>query len=270
MGAWRNRALRLSGRPASRWHAKRSTTIADLPSPTEDWRDIWTRLPDLCPIGFADRKVNSDIVLVRPARWLPAQFDTHRQLLVRSLVDAGGRQIPIIIPQSAHTQAAISQVESLPDAADRSLLARLQVTSDGVCLHPVSVVDSKGIRSLSLSDKPAPPVLSAPAQDDEGQEDDADDEAMPLGSSPVLDRCLDACLALGNAGMRSFRQWPLVTEAASEARGLGLESLSAALDRLVEAQGRGRAEVLLLTTWILTCQRQAMQVAACQHEVAHG
>ncbi|MCK6486983.1 MAG: SWIM zinc finger domain-containing protein [Planctomycetes bacterium] len=270
MGAWRNRAQRLSGRPASRWHAQHATTIADLPTPTADWRDLWTRLPDLCPIGFADRKVNSDIVLVRPAKWLPAQFDTHRQLLVRGLVDVGGRQIPIIIPQSAHTQAAISQVESLPDAADRSLLARLQITADGISLHPISLVDPAGIRSLTQADKPTPPSLSVPAQEDDGLEEDTDDETMPLGSSPVLDRCLDACLALGNAGMRSFRQWPLVTAAASEARGLGLGSLSAALARLVEAQGRGRAEVLLLSTWILTCQRQAMQVAACQHEVEHG
>lgn len=264
MGAWRNRALRLSGRPASRWQAKRATAMADLPTPIEDWRDLWNRLPNLCPIGFADRKANCDIVLVRPTTWLPPQFDPQRQLLIRGLVDAGGRQIPIIIPQSAHTQAALSHVESLPDAADRSILARLQISADGISLHPISLMDRAEIRSLTQPDHSIAAILSAPAQDDDDQEENADDQTEPLGSSPVLDRCLDACLALGNAGLRSFRQWPLMTAAASEARGLGLGSLSAALDRLVEAQGRGRAEVLLLSTWILTCQRQAMQVAACQ------
>ncbi|MEK7412078.1 MAG: hypothetical protein AAB263_02040 [Planctomycetota bacterium] len=265
MGAWRNRALRLSGRPSSRWHGKRASAAVDLPSPTEDWRDLWSRLPELYPIGFAERHVYSDIVLMRPAKWLPATFDTHRQQLIRNLVDSGGRQISIMIPQASHTQTVINQMESLSDGADRSLLARLLITADGICLHPISLVEPTGIRSLALADKPSSPTPTAQTQDDDSQDDGTDDELLfQFGSSPILDRCLDACLALSNAGLRSFREWPLVEAAATEARGVGLGCLGTALDRLLKVQGRDRSEALLLSTWIMTCERQAMQVASAK------
>jgi hypothetical protein len=273
LNAWRNRGLRLSGRQASSWHAQRAATMADLPAPLTDWREVAARLPELYPLGFAEAKANTDIVLLRPAAWLPAHFDTQRQQLIRPLADAQGRQLPLIVAQSAQTQAMIARIEALPDAADRCLLARLQLDADGLRLHPLSLIDTTGINSLQQGDGPRAlaQVPAAPPEAEDEPEDDSDEDldTVPTGASPTLARCLDACLALANAGLRSFRGWPDLATAANEARSLGLTTLANALDRLASLQGRERAAGLLLATWILTCQRQALAVAASQH-VATG
>ena len=69
---------------------------------------------------------------------------------------------------------------TLPDATHRCMLARLHAFHDGLSLAPIILMDPSGSTILTLIDRQTLPPVSLYSREDDGQDEDAGDDNIPV------------------------------------------------------------------------------------------
>jgi hypothetical protein len=261
--AWRSRAMRLSGRPSTKYNTLQPTTASDLPAPIVRWSDLAACARNAFSIGLSQGTELAGLVLLSPERWLTASFDALHQVLVRPIVAVDGARLRLVVPHEPETAALSHAIEHLKPRKRAMVLAKLVMDHQGLAAAPISVIDDQGVGCIGV--QPAAnrgSLASAPLEE-------ADDEAaspsqMPTtfaGSSPlvaVLDQAGDVLTAAAAIGSTAYRRWDRFSSTASSVESHGYQTLGAALSKAQSIAAPDRkAAALLAASWIHACTRQA-------------
>ena len=170
LSAWRNRAGRLSGRPATRSLMMSETTRNAMPPAITDWAELSARAGRLFAGGLQDRTEHDEILLLQPERWGPASFDAIRQELVQPIFDGAGHPLVLVLPHAPQTENAIRILERHDPKTTWGLLGLLRLRHEALAVEPVAIHGDQLI-NLTLDGLPSNKVAApAPAMD----EDEAD------------------------------------------------------------------------------------------------
>lgn len=245
-GAWRNRLGRLSGRPSTRAIVLGRTDPDQVPGVVARWPDLVDRAARAFGGGARDRDGRDALVLIAPAAWGPARFDPARQEMTRPVLDADGRSIPLVLPQSPETAGAVDALAAHDPAGTRSLLGSLRLEAGRLAVEPIAFHTDRGVSNPTLDGTPprsAPrpsPAAEDPQADPEGPEDP--DEIAPSPSR--LGRLLGALAAqfeaIGEGGLASYRGSEALRDLGARAGHLGLSAAAEATDRVVDHLNRIR------------------------------
>ncbi|MGH7194192.1 MAG: hypothetical protein ACREJM_11790, partial [Candidatus Saccharimonadales bacterium] len=110
-GAARNADGRVSGRAGTRAMLVGDTDPRSAPGAVGDWSSLVERARRLFGGGLGERGEHDDLVVLRPAVWLPARYDEVRQELVRPVLDNAQRLLPLVVPFAPETASAVEVLE---------------------------------------------------------------------------------------------------------------------------------------------------------------
>jgi hypothetical protein len=275
MGTWRNRAGRLSGRPATRCLVMAESDPAQVPGVTTSWPELAARAGRLFAGGLKERSEQDQIVLLRPQHWGPPQFDAIRQELIQPVFDSAGHPLLLVVPHTPQTENAISILERHDPVATWGLLGLVRLHREQLAVEPVTLYQHKLI-NLTLDGMPAsasPGSTSGTAEEQEGEEPEQEEETATSASGlgMLLTQAAEQLEAIGEGGVRSARNIDRLRALAGQADALGLSSLARPIGRLsdqldqvrksIEADPAGAAGSVLRTYYVV-------KFAAAQEVVA--
>jgi len=243
-GAWRSAAGRLSGRPSTTAFAAGATPAGTLPA-IGNWWELRERALALFGGGIGEFDEQLETVVLRPARWGAAQFDEVHQRLSRPLMDDSGHSLPLLLPYTEETAAAVRALEAYTPAGGALVLGLLRLVDAALCVEPVSVIDGGRVWCLTLAEDPDRAGAPAPADDAVG--DWADDEPEPGGAAtPAAGGILNAAMAdmeqTAETGLAAARDGARYEENAARCEALFLRTPAANLRRVCLAIARAHRE----------------------------
>lgn len=266
-GAYRNAHGRLSGRPSTRalvlGPTLRPDSDAKLPPAVTAWADLSPRARQVFGGGLADREENQDLVLLQPAQWGPAHYDTLRQELVRPVADSAGRVLELWLPYTAESEPAIDLLEKHDPQTTQGVVGALRLRAGRVCVEPISLLVGEELIPLNLPEPPKggkQPAAAAPALAEATQEElpplEEDDElpALEAGPATALARVLITAQAeleaAAESGLAARRDLDLLAALAKRLDALGLAACARPLAHFhsLLASGAGRNEATARTT----------------------
>jgi hypothetical protein len=219
--------------------------------------------------ALSDREETAGFVLIEPATWSPAAFDTLAQELVRTVFDLDGRPLALVLPQTPDTVDALAALESTSPKPGAQVFGSLRIRAGALALEPITVLDETTVTSLGLSHVPVPATATAssPAAVDDDADpalDDADEIATPPGKSGVQ-RVLSALWleleATASVGVRAYRGWDRLAELSAKAKSLGLLRCSESLDSVARATAPSRRAARILdAAWVVRLTSGACSV----------
>ena len=151
-GAWRNPGGRLSGRPSTRAAVLGDSDPRQVPGAIVDWSQLAERARRLFRGGLGERNEQDELVAVRPALWLPAQYDEVRQELVRIVLDEKQRPLPLVVRFTPETASAVRILEQHDATYTHGLLGRLRLAGGRLWVEPISLFTDGGMIHLTLDD----------------------------------------------------------------------------------------------------------------------
>ncbi|WP_165224173.1 SWIM zinc finger family protein [Aquisphaera insulae] len=251
-GAYRNRQGRLSGRPSTQAMALGPSIPDEVPA----WIARWSELPDRAATlfggGLADRSEQDSIVLIAPAAWEPASFDDLRQQMVRNVLDAEGRRLPLVVRHEAGAGQAATMLEAHDPSGTTSILGLLILEADRLCVLPVTLHTARGpvhltldsARKVSPARRPAVAVSAGPEQieTDPDPEDDPEVEESATSLGRFLEQVSGDLLAIAEGGPAAFGKVGEVRRASRQLEAVGLGVLAIVMEKVadgLEAQRRG-------------------------------
>ena len=250
-GAYRNRFGRISGRPSTRAFPLDPSDAQTIPARIDRWATLADRARLLFGGGFRDRAEQDEIVLLGPSSWGPAEFEPIRQELVRALLDADGRPLPMVLRHTPETLEAIDVLEAHDpvSSSTHSVLGILHLDSGRLTVEPIALHGARGIFNLTL-DAPRRPTKprrakARPSPESDGSEpDETADEVPAAPSSTRLGGLLDAMAShlerIGEGGFASYRPIGELRGLAARADALGMASCGRSIGRVVEHLERRR------------------------------
>ncbi|QEH32654.1 hypothetical protein OJF2_11330 [Aquisphaera giovannonii] len=245
-GAYRNRQGRLSGRPSTQAMTLGPSVPDEVPARIASWADLASRASSLFGGGFKDRTEQDAIVLIAPALWGPAAFDEVRQELVRDVLDAEGRRLPLVLRHEEIAGKAVATLERHDPSGTTSVLGILVLEAGRLCVLPITLHTAKGPIHLSLDGevRAGGPSPTRRADDRDAEEDIEGDDAEAGGEEPaeptatnlgrLLGRVADDLLGLAEGGPAAFGRVVPLRAAAAGLEALGLGTLGEAVGRVVE------------------------------------
>jgi hypothetical protein len=247
-GAWRNAGGRLSGRASVRATILGDSNPRQLPAISE-WSQLGARARRLFGGGLGERSEQNELVLLRPAAWLPGQYDQVRQELVRFVVDEKQRLLPLVVSFGPETASAVLTLEQHDATGTYGLLGRLRLSSGKLWVEPISLFAESGILHLTLKDassasRAGDPAVTAPSSSSTDADElsplaeAADDDLSVAGTSTPLGIFLSSIEAelerVAESGTSGRRDLSPLEQAAAKLRALGLEIAGAAVGELLE------------------------------------
>jgi hypothetical protein len=280
-GAYRNRFGRLSGRPSTQAFPLGPSDPRAIPGRIVRWANLADRARLLFGGGFRDRTEQDELVLLAPETWGPAEFDPVRQELVRDVLDADGRPIPLVLRHTPETQEAVNALESHDSSSTHSVLGILRLDAGRLSVEPIALHGAKGIFNLTLDAAPRSPTsrraanrTTTPEADEEGADGTAEDD-VPTPSTTRLGMLLDALAShletIGEGGLAAFRSIGPLRGLASRAESLGLSSCGRSVVHVIEhleRQRRGEPIDLDIAARDLLRAYHIIRLAAAQESVA--
>ena len=201
-GAWRSPAGRLSGRASTTAALVGRTDTGRLPA-IEDWQDLRGHVVALFGSGLGEFDEQREIVVLRPAGWLPPEYDESRQRLTRSVMDAKGRALPLMLAYSEDTRGAIGVVERYEPAPGAMVLGLLRIVDGVLAVEPVSLIESGRVLGVTLADRSkgaAPPGVPAETEDWSADEPEIRG-ALPSAAAQSIGQALSAMEQLAEVGI---------------------------------------------------------------------
>jgi hypothetical protein len=284
-GAWRNQGGRLSGRPSTRAAVLGDSDPRQVSGAIADWSQLAERARRLFGGGLGERNEQDELVALRPALWLPAQYNEVRQELVRIVLDEKQRPLPLVVRFTPETASAVRMLEQHDATNTHGLLGRLRLAGGRLWVEPISLFADGGMIHLTLDDAAAgteAPAIAGAVHEGGGEEETLEEEegdeisaefswsepfvgATPLGALLMgIESELEAIAESGTAVRRDLQS---LEQAVARLKALGLSICAAAIGQLVEklraapqAMGevrRAEAAAALLRTAYLV--RLAMQ-----------
>jgi hypothetical protein len=279
-GAYRNRFGRLSGRPSTRAFPLSPADPKAIPVRL----DRWTELADLARLlfggGFRDRNEQDELVLLAPAEWGPPEFDPIRQELVRVVLDADGRPLPLVLRHTPETQEAVDVMEAHDPSDTHSILGILRLEADHLSVEPIALHGTKGVFNLTLDTprrtSPRRPTDGQAASDDDDEGSElTEEDGPPAPSSTRIGMLLDALAShletIGEGGLAAFRPIGELRGLATRAEALGLSSCARPVGRILEhleSQRRGEPDDADIAARDLLRAYHIIRLAAAQEAVA--
>lgn len=292
-GAYRNPAGRLSGRASTQaLVVGESITAAApleklrerLPCVITQWSDLAPRVRRVFGGGLAGPAANQELVLLLPKQWGPSSYDSLMQELVRPVVDEAGRVLPLWLPFTAESEAAIELLERHNPGEHCAVLGSLRLLTGSVAVQPISLLLPDKIINLNLAQPKKPPaskpaIHKLPAEADEEQLAVAEDsEVIPVAStaSPLARLLVTGQAeleAIAENGIVARRDQEMLRGLGKRMEALGLMTCARPLQRLLErlvssarltepAEQQQAAAALLQAYYILRLAGEQETVAA--------
>ena len=243
-GAWRSAAGRLSGRASTTAFTAGPTPPEMLPA-IGNWWDLRDRALALFRGGIGEFDEQLETVVLRPARWGPAQYDEVHQRLWRPLVDGSGHVLPLLVPYSEETGAAVRALEAYAPADGALVVGLLRLVDGILCAEPVSVIDGARVWCVTLAEDRD--RGDAPAATEDAGEDWTGDEPEPSGAAT------SAAGAILNAALADMEQ--------TAETGLGT-----AHDEARYEENAARCEALFLRTPAASLRKLGLAIARAHRE----
>jgi hypothetical protein len=279
MGAWRNRAGRLSGRPATRCLTLGATDASQTPTRITAWPDLRERAARLFGGGLRERSEQDEIVLVQPARWGPTHFDPIHQEFQQPIFDAAGNAIAIVVPHTPQTESAIPILECHDSAKTWGMLGLLRLHHGRPALEPITLLRDTLVH-VTLDGMPSaktPPAAPPAIEHQQDQEEEIDLAEEPaITNSPVgllLGRAAAQLESISEGGLRAVRDAEALRKLASELTALGMTTVVGPIARLAEQLDRLRKSMDLDASTVAGMLLQAdyvVRFAAMQEAVAEA
>jgi len=237
LATWRNRAGRLSGRPATRCLIVRKTSPSELPSGIASWAELAERAGRLFAGGLQGREEQDEIVFLRPRRWGSVKFDAVRQELVQPVFDIAGHPLLLVMPHTPQTENAIRILERLEPDTTRGLVGLLHLEHEQLVVEPVTI-HGETLINLTLDGLPDTKV-TAHAQathDEEVEEAEPEPEMLASTSSLgiLLTQTAEQLEAIAESGVRSARDIDRLRTLSNQCGSLGLASVARPIARLAD------------------------------------
>lgn len=240
MGAWRNRAGRLSGRPATRCLTLSATDASQVPTPITLWSDLRERAARMFGGGLRERSEQDEIVLVQPKLFGPAQFDSIRQEFKQAVVDAAGNALTLVVPHTPQTENAISVLERHDVANTWGVLGLLRLHGGQVALEPITLLRDTLVHVTldgMTAKAPSGPRLAV-AQEADDLDDAPDGDEVPAAtSSPLghlLARTAEQLESLSEGGLRAVLDAEPLRQRAGAFAALGMTVVSSPITHLAD------------------------------------
>jgi hypothetical protein len=277
LNTWRNRDGRLAKRDAMRALVTGAATPLQVPGAVSRWTDLVERTVRVFGGGMQDRGELDNLVLLTPHSWGPAQFDSIRQELRRPVFDAEGRALPLVVPHTPETAAAVDALERHDPSATRGLLGMLRLHAGQLAVEPIALYEEKKVFNITLDGAAGSTSVSQPAPAAEEEEDEpveSEEEVVHTATALglLLSSMSERLEALGEAGLLSAPETESLRRFATQADGLGLAVCARPLGRLAEQLERARgsvqpeagpaAETLLAAYYIVRFAAAQLAVAA--------
>jgi len=248
LNTWRNRAGRLSARDATRALVTGPAAPLEVPSAISRWADLVERAVRLFGGGMQGRGELDDLVLLTPNAWGPAQFDSIRQELLRPVIDADGRTLPLVMPHTPETAGAVDALERHNPAVTRGLLGMLRLHAGQLAVEPIALYEEKKVFNITLDGTAGSKVAVSPApaatdEEDEPAETEEEEVHTATALGLLLARMSERLEALGEAGLLAAPETESLRRFATQADGLGLAVCARPLGRLAEQLERARKSV---------------------------
>jgi hypothetical protein len=283
LNSWRNRAGRLSARPATRALVIGPAQPLQVPGTVGRWADLASRAVRLFGGGLQGRGEMDDLVVLTPHAWGPAQYDPVRQELARPVLDDQGRAVPLVLPHTPHTAGAVESLERHDPSATRGLLGMLRLHAGRLAVEPIALYEEKKVFNITLDGSAGSvtaPVTPAAGVGEEEEPSEVEEEEVHTGTALglLLTRASERLEALGEAGLRSAPETEVLRRLASQTDSLGLAACARPLSRLAEQLDRVRnslqpdaaaaAETLLRAYYVVRFAATQEAVAAATSALA--
>jgi SWIM zinc finger len=240
LGAWRNRAGRLSGRPGSRCLVLGETDLTQVPAALDSWSELAERASRLFAGGLKERSEQDEIVLLKPRQWGPAGFDAVRQELVQPVFDSAGKALLLVMPHTPQTANAIPILERDDATSTWGLLGLLRLQREQLAVEPITLYRDKFI-NLTLDGMPTTTPTSGAKSDEpiaEEEIEESEPEPEPSASASSLGllftQIAEQLEAMGEGGLRSTRAVDRLPALSSQCDALGLASIARQIARLAD------------------------------------
>jgi hypothetical protein len=245
LNSWRNRVGRLSARPATRALVTGPAGPRQVPGFVTRWRELGERAMRLFGGGLQGRAEMDDLVVLAPSAWGPPQFDSIRQELVRPVLDADSRPLPLVLPHTPQTAVAVEALERHEPSATRGLLGMLRLHGGRLAVEPIALYEEKKVHNLTLDGFAGAHVASSPAtpaseDDEEPSESDEEEAHTSTGLGLLLTRIAERLEAAAEAGLLSAPATGTLRDLAAGADSLGLAACARPLGRLADELDRLR------------------------------
>jgi hypothetical protein len=236
MGAWRNRAGRLSGRPSTRCLVLEEADPAQVPGILTSWAELAQRAVRLFAGGLKEKSEQDEVVLLQPQGWGPGQFESIRQEFVQPIIDDSGRPLMLVMPHTPQTENAIPILESHDPSATRALLGILRLERETLAVEPVALYQGTKAINLTLDGLPATkPQRNVVGTVEEEAEESEQPEALAASSSALgllVTRLGEQLESVAEGGLRSARNADTLRSLAAQADAVGLTTCARAVTLL--------------------------------------
>jgi hypothetical protein len=282
--AYRNLIGRLSGRSATQAIVTSPTPLKSLAEKLpvlKNWNELSPRVHKLYGGGLTGAAANQEFVILQPASWGPANFDSLRQESVRPVFDERGHPLALWLPFTPELQSAVELFEKFTETEGCSVFGAIRMVAGRIVVQPISLLTPDKIIHLNLaqtSQAPAAKSKPDPATADESVLEAEDEETVidRQGAGSALSRLLISAQAeleaLVENGLVARRGHEILDRLAQRFTALGLGSCAGKLKllheqltssaRLAEPEFQHAAASTLLQAYFI------LQLAAEQESVA--
>jgi hypothetical protein len=234
MGAWRNRAGRLSGRPSTRCLVLEEADLAQVPGIITSWTDLAQRAVRLFAGGLKEKSEQDEVVLLQPQAWGPGQFDSIRQEFVQPIIDDSGHPLMLMMPHTPQTENAIPILEQLSVGARSQdhaptcwgLLGILRLERETLAVEPITLYQGTKVINLTLDGLPATKPQGNVVGTEEEESEESEQPEAPAASSSALGLLLtrigEQLESVAEGGLRSARNADMLRNLAAQADAVGL------------------------------------------------
>ena len=274
LDASRNPQNRLSSSPKTQCIRTGSTTLGQLDLGERlftNWKKLLEYSQKLVPIGLKRMNPLDEVVFIKPTAWGARQFEPVEQMFSWIVEDEEGRGLPLALPHSDLTEAAIHYLEDLktPKKASRVLTVKIVRSSKDFFLWPYTIIkplsEGENLFNIALDKTDNPkkkkrrkiPTLTEQRQ---SEEDDQAENMQLFGNQ--LDRhfaALEQQLnALAERGIKQFSETDqqFFQRQTHFFQCCGLSSLAATLQAFIDDPEQ-RPRRLLNIAYITELHRQA-------------
>lgn len=148
--AWRNPSGRISGRPGTKAMTLTPSDAGQAGKTMESWAEAAELAAVLFSGGMAVQREQHEIVLLKPATWGEAEYESTRQELNRPVFDRDGRVMLLKLSYNPFNAAGIDALEAYTPSVHSVVLGLLRMGPGGFFVEPVSLHVPGSVFNLTL------------------------------------------------------------------------------------------------------------------------
>ena len=196
--------------------------------------------------GLREFDERQELVILQPAHWAAAQYDTVRQRSWRMLSDAAGNRLPLLIPYTEETRTAVAALEAYQPAENALVLGLLRLVDGVLCVEPVSAIEGERVLSFTLGEDAAGQPETADEPPDSAEDWTADEPeatgALPTAAGAILNEALADVEQTAESGLAAAIDTARAEETAARCDTLFLGTPASGMRKLGRALARAQRE----------------------------